>query len=87
MASIRTWKQSNRIEINEVEFDGGANAFEVTFRGKPVVTMHADTPGQSKDMRASLDDGEDVRDWVDADGISVGTLLFYAMSPYSMGDE
>ena len=86
MASIRNWKQSNRIEVDEVEFDGARHAFEISFRGKHLITIYSDTPGQSMDMRASLDDGEDVREWEDGDGVSVGTLLFYATSPYSMGD-
>ena len=29
MISIRTWKQENGIEIDEVEFDGDRHAFEV----------------------------------------------------------
>lgn len=85
--TIRTWEQKNRIQINEVDHDYDAHAFEITFKGKHIVTIYADSPEQTEDMRASLDAGEDVRDWHDGFGNHIGTLIFYTMSPYSMGDE
>ena len=75
MASIRTWKQSNGIQIDEVEHDGDAHAFAVSANGKHLITIYADTPGQSSDMRACLDDGDDVREWEDGYGVSIEMLM------------
>ena len=75
MASIRTWKQESGMEIDEVEFCDDAHAFEIYVDGRHVVTIYPDSPEQSEAMRASLDAGEDVRDWEDGDGNNVGTLI------------
>lgn len=73
--SIRTWTQSNGIEIEEVDHDYDAHAFAIYAKGKHLITIYADTPGQSSDMRASLDAGEDVRDWEDGYGVSIEMLM------------
>lgn len=44
MISIRTWKQENGIEIDEVELDGDRHAFEIAYDGRHVVTVYADSP-------------------------------------------
>ena len=75
MISIRTWKQENGIEIDEVEFDGDWVAFEIAYDGRHVVTIYVDSPEQTEDIRASLDAGEDVRDWEDGNGNCVGELI------------
>ena len=75
MASIRNWKQRDGIEIDEVEFDGDRHAFEVCVDGKHVVTVYADSPEDTEDMRASLDDGDNVRCWENGNGICIGTLI------------
>ena len=75
MITIRNWEQKNGIEIHEVEFDGDRHAFEVCVDGNHVVTIYADTPEDTEGMRASLDAGEDVRDWEDGNGNCVGTLI------------
>ena len=75
MATIRTWKQRNGIEIDEVEFDGDWVAFEIAYDGKHVVTIYVDSPEQGEAMRASLDAGEDVRDWEDGNGHCVATVI------------
>ncbi len=75
MASIRTWMQRTEIEIVEVDFDGDAHAFEIYVDGRRITTVYADTPEQTEDMRAGLDAGEDVKDWEDGNGNSVGTLI------------
>jgi len=75
MSSIRTWKQRTGIQIDEVEFDGDRHAFEIYVDGKNVVTICADSPEQTEDMRSSLDAGEDVRDWENVNGHCVGMLI------------
>ena len=75
MATIRTWKQRNGIEIDEVDFDDDRHAFELCIDGKHVITIYADSPEQSEEMRAALDAGEDVRDWEDGSGSCIGTLI------------
>jgi len=75
MATIRTWKQRNGIEIDEVDFDDDRHAFELCIDGKHVITIYADTPEQTEDMRVGLDAGEDVRDWEDGNGRSIETLI------------
>lgn len=75
MATIKTWKQKNGIEIDEVEFDGDWVPFELRVDGRHVVTIYVDSPEQAEDMRARLDAGEDVRDWEDGNGNFVGTLI------------
>ena len=75
MASIRTWQQKNGIEIDEVEHDGDRHAFEVRVDGKHVVTVYADSPEDTEDIRARLDDGHNVRCWDDGNGNCVGTLI------------
>ena len=75
MAKVRTWKQSNGIQIDEVEYDGDAHAFAVSANGKHLISIYADTPRQSSDMRACLDADEDVREWEDGYGVSVEMLM------------
>lgn len=75
MISIRTWKQENGIEIDEVEFDGDAHAYGICVDGRNVVTIYADSPEDTEDIRAALDAGEDVREWEDGNGRSIGTLI------------
>ena len=75
MASIRNWKLKNGIEIDEVELDGVRHAFEVCVDGKHVVTIYADSPENTYDLREALDANEDVRDWEDGDGNNVGMLI------------
>jgi len=75
MISIETWKQKNGIEIDEVEFDYDAYAFEIYVDGRHVVTIYADSPEQTDKIRASLNANEDVRDWEDGNGHCVGTLI------------
>lgn len=75
MASIRTWQQKNGIEIDEVEFDGDAHAFEVCVDSRHVVTIYADSPEQTDNIRASLNANEDVRGWEDGSGHNIGTLI------------
>ena len=70
----RTWAQPG-MEIDEVEFDGDRHAFEICVNGNHVVTVYADSPEQTEDMRAALDAGEDVRDWEDGLGNNVGLLI------------
>lgn len=74
-----TWTQ-NGIEIDEVGCDHDAHAFEIYVDGKNVITIHAATPIESKDMRADLDAGDDVRDWEDGNGVSVETYITRARS-------
>lgn len=75
MARIKTWQQKNGIEIDEVEFDGDAHAFEMSVNGKHVVTIYTYTRESTEDRRVRLDAGEDVRDWWDCNGNSVWTLI------------
>ncbi len=75
MTSIRTWKQRDGIEIDEVEFDGDRHAFEVCVDGKHVVTDYADSPEDTEGMRTSLDDGDNVRCWENGNGVCIGTLI------------
>ena len=75
MITIRNWEQKNGTEIDEVEFDGDRHAFEVCVDGKHVVSIYADSPEQGEAMRVALDAGEDVRDWEDGLGNSVGVLI------------
>ena len=75
MASIRTWQQTSGIEIDEVELDGDRHAFEVCVDGKHVVTIYADSPENTYDLREALDANEDVRDWEDGDDNNVGMLI------------
>ncbi len=75
MATIRTWKQRNGIEIDEVDFDGDIHAFEVCVDSKHVVTVYADTPEDTEGMRASLDDGYNVGCWENGNGVCIGTLI------------
>ena len=75
MASIRNWKLKNGIEIDEVELDGVRHAFEVCVDGKHVVTIYADSPENTYDLREALDANEDVRDWEDGDDNNVGMLI------------
>jgi len=75
MVSIRTWRQKNGIEIDEVEYDGDTHAFEVCVDGKHVVTVYADSLEDTEGMRASLDDGDNVRCWENGNGICIGTLI------------
>jgi len=75
MASIRTWKQRNGIEIDEAEYDGDVHAYEIAYDGRHVVTIFSATPEDTEDLRARLDAGEDVRDWEDGNGNCVGTLI------------
>ena len=72
---MRPWGQKNGIEIDEVRVDRDRHAFTIYVDGNHIVTVYADTPEQADDMRASLDDGEDVRDWEDGNGNCVGTLI------------
>jgi len=69
------WMLPSGIEIIDKELDGDRHAFEIYVDGKNVVTICADSPEQSEAMRASLDAGEDVRDWEDGNGNCVGTLI------------
>lgn len=62
---IKTWNQ-NGMTIYEVDFDGDRHAFEIYVDGMRVVTIYADSPEQTEDVRAILDAGGDVRDWEDA---------------------
>jgi len=81
MASIiRTWTQEEGIEIQEVEFDDDRHAFEIYVDGKNAITIHAATPIESRDMRADLDAGDDVRDWEDGNGVSVESYITRAGS-------
>ena len=73
--TYRIWVQANGIVIEEVEFDGDRHAFEIYADGRHVVTIYADSPEQTEDMRAGLNSGEDVRDWEDGNGQCVGTLI------------
>lgn len=70
----RTWQQANGIEIEEVDYDYDAYAFEVSVNGNHLVTIYADSP-ETEAIRASLDAGEDVRDWEDGNGNNVGKLI------------
>ena len=69
------WTQANGIVVDEVEFDGDAHAFAIYVDGRCVITIYADSPEQTEEMRARLDAGEDVRDWEDGDGDCVWTLI------------
>ena len=69
-----TWTQ-NGIEIDEVELDGDRHAFEMSVNGRTVVTIYADSPEDTYDIREALDANEDVRDWEDWDGNNVGMLI------------
>ena len=75
MISIRTWKQENGIEIDESYYDVDAHAFAISADGRHVVTIYADSPEQTDNIRASLNANEDVRDWEDGNGHCVGTLI------------
>jgi len=75
MISIRTWKQKNGIEIDEIEYHGDAHAFEICVDGKHVVTVYANSPEDTEIIRASLNADEDVRDWENGYGICIGTLI------------
>ena len=75
MVSIRTWRQKNGIEIDEVEYDGDTHAFEVCVDGKHVVTVYADSLEDTEGMRASLDDGYNVGCWENGNGVCIGTLI------------
>jgi len=72
---LKVWVQSSGIEIWEIEHDNDTCAYGIAYDGKHVVTIYPDSPEQSEEMRASLDAGEDVRDWEDELGNSVGTLI------------
>ena len=78
MASIETWKQKSGIEIDEVDFDGDAHAFKIYFENVHVLTVFAFSPEETVNIRASLNAGEDVRDWEDGNGVSVGTHIKHA---------
>jgi len=69
-----TWTQ-NGVEIDEIDFDGDAHAFEMSVNGRIVVTIYADSPEDTYVIRDGLDAGEDVRDWEDGNGNSVGMLI------------
>lgn len=75
MASIRTWKQRNGIQIDEVDFYGDIHAFKILVNGRTVVTISADSPEDTYDIREALDANEDVRDWEDGNGNNVGMLI------------
>ena len=75
MRYIKTWNQKNGISIDEIAFDGERGAFVIYIGVKHVVTVYADSPEQTEEMRASLHAGEDVRDWEDGDGNSIGALI------------
>ena len=72
---LEVWVQSSGIEIWEIEHDNDTCAYGIAYDGKHVVTIYPDSPEQAEEMRASLDAGEDVRDWEDDLGNSVGTLI------------
>ena len=72
---LNVWVQSSGIEIWEIEHDNDTCAYGIAYDGRHVVTIYPDSPEQSEEMRAALDAGEDVRDWEDELGNSVGTLI------------
>ena len=63
------------MEIDEVEFHDDRHAYEISYGGKHVVTIYTYTRESTVDRRVRLDAGEDVRDWWDCNGNSVGTLI------------
>lgn len=69
------WMQPSGVEIMEIEYDHDAHAYDIAYDGRYVVTIYADSPEQGEAMRASLDAGEDVRDWEGGNGHSVGELI------------
>lgn len=69
------WMQPSGVEIIEAEYDHDAHAYEISYDGRHVVTIYADSPEQGEAMRVSLDAGEDVRDWEGGNGHSVGALI------------
>ena len=69
------WMQPSGVEVIEVEYDSDMYAYKVSVDGKHVITIYADTPEQTEDMRVGLDAGEDVRDWEDGNGRSIKTLI------------
>ncbi len=75
MATIRTWKQRNGIEIDEVDFYDDIHAFEMSVNGRTVVTICADSPEDTYNIREALDANKDVRDWEDGNGNNVGMLI------------
>ena len=76
MTSMKIWTQENGIEIEEVEFDGDAHAFKIYVDDRYVLTIYAGTAEVTEDIKECLDAGDDVRDFVDDDGNSVGTLIY-----------
>ena len=72
---LGVWIQSSGVEIWEMEFNDDAHAFAIAYDGRHVVTVYADSPKDTEAMRASLDDGDDVRDWENGTGICIGTLI------------
>lgn len=75
MAAIKTWRQTSGIEIDEVEFDDDTHAYEIYVDGRHVVTIYADSPEDTEDIRSRLNANEDVRDWEDGSGHNIGTLI------------
>lgn len=76
---LGVWIQSSGVEIWEIEHDNDTCAYEIAYDGRHVVTtIYADSPEQTEEMRARLNAGEDVRDWEDGNGVSVGTYIIHA---------
>jgi len=69
------WMQPSGVEIMEMEYDHDAHAYEISYDGRHVVTIYADSPEQTDNIRASLNANEDVRDWEDGSGHNIGTLI------------
>jgi len=72
---LGVWIQSSGVEIWEMEFNDDAHAFAIAYDGRHVVTVYADSPENTYDLREALDANEDVRDWEDGDGNNVGMLI------------
>lgn len=72
--TVNTWKLRNGVEIKETRFCGDL-AFEVGVDDVFVTSIPSGSTEQSDEMRDALDRGEDVRDWEDGHGNSVGTLI------------
>ena len=69
------WMMPSGVEIIEVEYDSDMYAFKLCVDGKHVVSIYADSPEQTEGIRAGLNACEDVRDWSDGSGRSIGTLI------------